>query len=83
MAIALILTTTLAGLVTGLLLALVVKILFWLNDSDEGHGGGDGGDWRRRRTHPDPPRPPRPSGGGASMTHPPVDLAPILSPIGA
>jgi hypothetical protein len=66
MAIALILIIALSALVCGLLLALVLSVLFWLDDRRD-EGGGDGDDWRRRRTRPEPPRPPRPSGGGASM----------------
>jgi hypothetical protein len=70
-AIALIVIIALSAVVCGSLLALVLSVLFWLDDRrDEGGrdaGGGDGDDWRRRRTRPEPPRPPRPSGRGASI----------------
>src|SRR5690242_14523928 len=80
MAIVLFLNLTFSALVCGLLLALVVRLLFRLNDAEDADGGG--GDWRKRRPPPTTPWPPRPSGTGSSPTHPARDrsLRPIRAP---
>jgi hypothetical protein len=81
MVIALISTVALSVLVIGLLLALIVRVLFfWFSDPEPEDGGDDGDDWRRGRTRRGLPGPPRPSGGGTSLTHPDAAMSPIRAP---